>query len=75
VKTGSPAVAGVAVSARWKLPVRCLAHLTRELGYAEQSVLSRSCRRWFGCGPNAYRKAARGDGPPDAQSALVAKNW
>ncbi|MGY4710256.1 AraC family transcriptional regulator [Mycolicibacterium sp. CBM1] len=33
-----------------------LAHLARELGYAEQSVLTRSCRRWFGCGPAAYRK-------------------
>jgi AraC-like DNA-binding protein len=32
-----------------------LSHLTRELGYAEQSVLSRSCKRWFGCGPSAYR--------------------
>ena len=36
-----------------------LSHLTRELGYAEQSVLSRSCRRWFGCGPSAYRRAVR----------------
>jgi len=36
-----------------------LSHLTRELGYAEQSVLSRSCRRWFGCGPSSYRKAMR----------------
>ena len=36
-----------------------LSHLTRELGYAEQSVLSRSCRRWFGCGPSSYRNAAR----------------
>ena len=36
-----------------------LSHLTRELGYAEQSVLTRSCRRWFGCGPSAYRKAMR----------------
>lgn len=33
-----------------------LAHLARELGYAEQSVLTRSCRRWFGRGPAAYRK-------------------
>jgi AraC-like DNA-binding protein len=41
-----------------------LSHLTRELGYAEQSVLSRSCRRWFGCGPAGYRKAVR-SGPPD----------
>jgi AraC-like DNA-binding protein len=36
-----------------------LLHLTRELGYAEQSVLSRSCRRWFGCGPSSYRNTAR----------------
>jgi AraC-like DNA-binding protein len=36
-----------------------LCHLTRELGYAEQSVLTRSCRRWFGCGPAAYRKRLR----------------
>lgn len=34
-----------------------LAHLARELGYAEQSVLTRSCHRWFGSGPAAYRKA------------------
>jgi AraC-like DNA-binding protein len=33
-----------------------LSHLTRELGYAEQSVLTRACGRWFGCGPAAYRK-------------------
>ena len=33
-----------------------LAHLARELGYAEQSVLTRSCHRWFGRGPAAYRK-------------------
>lgn len=33
-----------------------LSHLARELGYAEQSVLTRSCRRWFGSGPAAYRK-------------------
>jgi AraC-like DNA-binding protein len=34
-----------------------LSHLTRELGYAEQSVLTRSCRRWFGSGPVAYRRS------------------
>ncbi len=33
-----------------------LAHLARELGYGEQSVLTRSCHRWFGRGPAAYRK-------------------
>jgi AraC-like DNA-binding protein len=36
-----------------------LSHLTRELGYAEQSVLTRACGRWFGCGPAAYRKRQR----------------
>jgi AraC-like DNA-binding protein len=39
-----------------------LSHLTHELGYAEQSVLTRSCRRWFGCGPSAYRR--QGHLPP-----------
>ena len=32
-----------------------LSHLARELGYAEQSVLTRSCHRWFGSSPAAYR--------------------
>ncbi len=36
-----------------------LTHLARELGYAEQSVLTRSCRRWFGMGPAAYRAQGR----------------
>ena len=36
-----------------------LPHLARELGYAEQSVLTRSCKRWFGTGPAAYRKTGR----------------
>ncbi|WP_137145577.1 AraC family transcriptional regulator [Mycolicibacterium sp. CR10] len=35
-----------------------LSQLARELGYAEQSVLTRSCRRWFGCPPAIYRKNA-----------------
>ncbi|WP_290707329.1 AraC family transcriptional regulator [Gordonia sp. UBA5067] len=35
------------------MPVARVAH---ELGYADQSVLTRSCRRWFGAGPTAYRK-------------------
>jgi AraC-like DNA-binding protein len=43
-----------------------LSHLTRELGYAEQSVLSRSCRRWFGRGPSSYRNAVRS--VPSSQS-------
>jgi AraC-like DNA-binding protein len=34
-----------------------LSHLTRELGYAEQSVLTRSCRRWFGSSPAVYRRS------------------
>jgi AraC-like DNA-binding protein len=36
-----------------------LTHLARELGYAEQSVLTRSCKRWFGAGPAAYRSRTR----------------
>jgi AraC-like DNA-binding protein len=36
-----------------------LSHLARELGYAEQSVLTRSCKRWFGAGPAAYRNQTR----------------
>jgi AraC-like DNA-binding protein len=38
-----------------------LSHLTRELGYAEQSVLTRSCRGWFGTGPAGYRQRVRTD--------------
>ena len=36
-----------------------LSHLARELGYAEQSVLTRSCKRWFGTGPASYRDQTR----------------
>lgn len=36
-----------------------MTHLARELGYAEQSVLTRACRRWFGRGPAAHRAALR----------------
>ena len=36
-------------------------HLARELGYAEQSVLTRACRRWFGSPPADYRLAARAE--------------
>ena len=36
-----------------------LAHLAHELGYGEQSVLTRASRRWFGISPMAYRKNAR----------------
>jgi AraC-like DNA-binding protein len=45
-----------------------LSHLTRELGYAEQSVLTRLCRRWFDTGPAAYRRAGRSGGAPTAGS-------
>jgi AraC-like DNA-binding protein len=41
-----------------------LSHLASELGYAEQSVLTRSCKRWFGTGPAAYRNRTRLPGPP-----------
>jgi AraC-like DNA-binding protein len=36
-----------------------LGHLARELGYAEQSALSRASRRWFGSSPLAYRRTLR----------------
>lgn len=36
-----------------------LSHRARELRYAEQSVLSRSCRRWFGCSATDYRTSIR----------------
>ncbi|MGV9661426.1 AraC family transcriptional regulator [Nocardia niigatensis] len=41
-----------------------LTHLTRELGYTEQSALSRACRRWFGQGPAAHRRTLRTPPPP-----------
>lgn len=34
-----------------------LNQLCRQLGYAEQSVLTRSCKRWFNATPTAYRTA------------------
>ena len=46
-----------------------MAHLARELGYSEQTVLTRSCHRWFGQGPAAYRRTMR-----DADSAELAHN-
>jgi AraC-like DNA-binding protein len=36
-----------------------MTHLARELGYSEQTVLTRSCHRWFGEGPAAYRRRLR----------------
>ncbi len=37
-----------------------LDHVSRQLGYAEQSVFTRSCKRWFGTTPSAYRTSRRG---------------
>lgn len=37
-----------------------IAQVARQLGYTEQSTLTRACRRWFGATPSEYR--ARGDG-------------
>lgn len=36
-------------------PTVTLAHLARQLGYAEPSVLTRACQRWFGMTPTQYR--------------------
>lgn len=36
-----------------------LTQLARDLGYAEHSVLTRSCQRWFGCPPAEYRRRHR----------------
>lgn len=40
-----------------------LTRIAHILGYAEASVLSRSCKRWFGISPKAMRE--RGAMPPD----------
>jgi AraC-like DNA-binding protein len=37
-----------------------LVQLCRHLGYAEQSVLTRACKRWFNATPTAYRNARSG---------------
>jgi len=42
-----------------------LDQLCRQLGYAEQSVLTRSCKRWFAMTPTAYRNTHRH--PPNGQ--------
>ncbi|RDH79010.1 AraC family transcriptional regulator [Mycolicibacterium moriokaense] len=47
-----------------------LAHLARELGYAEQSVLTRSCKRWFGASPASLRSTWRSS-PYTATTATV----
>lgn len=36
-----------------------LLHLSRHLGYSEQSVLTRACQRWFGQAPLKYRNMLR----------------
>ncbi|MUM19817.1 AraC family transcriptional regulator [Mycobacterium sp. CBMA271] len=36
-----------------------LGHVSRQLGYAEQSVFTRSCKRWFGTTPSAFRFSRR----------------
>lgn len=41
-----------------------LFQVARELGYAEQSVLTRSCTRWYGRGPAALRRLLRSDQAP-----------
>jgi AraC-like DNA-binding protein len=46
-------------------------HLARELGYAEQSVLTRSCRRWFGASPATLRSAWRSSAVPEISSSDV----
>ncbi len=43
-----------------------LTQVARELGYAEQSVLTRSCRRWYGRGPTALRRLLRSSTPTAA---------
>lgn len=40
-----------------------LTHLARELGYSEQSVLTRSCHRWFNDSPANIRRRARANVP------------
>ncbi|MFJ9179307.1 AraC family transcriptional regulator [Streptomyces sp. NPDC102360] len=34
-----------------------MTHLARLLGYSDQSVLTRACKRWYGRGPAAHREA------------------
>lgn len=40
-----------------------LDRLCRQLGYAEQSVLTRACKRWFGMTPTSYRNTRIGPVP------------
>lgn len=48
-----------------------LTQIARELGYAEQSVLSRSCQRWFGVGPSRRREQLRSVAPASARRISV----
>ncbi|MFE0511447.1 AraC family transcriptional regulator [Streptomyces sp. NPDC058964] len=48
-----------------------LGRIARRLGYAEQSALSRACRRWFGVTPSAIRRTARQSGAPEAAAAYA----
>lgn len=41
-----------------------LGQLAGILGYSEQSVLSRSCQRWFGTSASAYRRSVRSQAAP-----------
>ena len=50
-----------------------LSHLSREMGYAEQSVLTRSCQRWFGCGPSAYRRLIRSGGASSFRDSVTTR--
>ena len=43
-----------------------LTQVARELGYAEQSVLTRSCQRWYGRGPTALRHELRSQADAEA---------
>ncbi|MFI7413837.1 AraC family transcriptional regulator [Streptomyces sp. NPDC049627] len=43
-----------------------LGRIARWLGYAEQSALSRACRRWFGMTPSGVRRTARQSGASEA---------
>jgi AraC-like DNA-binding protein len=40
-----------------------IAHIAYLLGYADQSVLTRSCLRWFGKTPMAIRREQTARGP------------
>jgi AraC-like DNA-binding protein len=48
-----------------------LSHLARELGYSEQSVLSRSCQRWFGASPASLREKWKRDQPVAGQRSAT----